>query len=253
MIDNLSITASGLTDGVVVEQYLGTGAVTEDKIGDSAVTDNKYADDSIAQAKIKASAIGETQIAAASISSTKYQNNSIVSTKIADGAVTPAKLDRAYLPFADGASSFSMNQGLRFTDAKGNQYTLRTTGNTTTAALSLLKDNDISKKLINIDYVKSQVTIPNLLVSQAPTEDTQATNKKYVDDKIVPVNEFISDPVAKRILTPGTPGMVNVVIKNTSTKPTAGTTTTKDGTLFFKVTSPYEMWIVANNEWRQLI
>jgi hypothetical protein len=111
LIDAISVSASGLTDGVVVTQYLANLAVTAAKLAadavetikikDAAVTTPKIADDAVTQDKIADNAVGANQIA----------DNAVSQNKIAIGAVTTTKLNITQISFGtfdtSHATSFS--------------------------------------------------------------------------------------------------------------------------------------------------
>jgi hypothetical protein len=97
LIDAISISASGLTDGVVVTQYLADLAVTAAKLAadavetikikDGAVTTEKIADDAVTQDKIADNAVGANQIANGAVSQDKLAAGAVVASKIATGLI----------------------------------------------------------------------------------------------------------------------------------------------------------------------
>jgi hypothetical protein len=115
LIDALSISASGLSAGVVETAFLADLAVTAAKLAADAVETLKIKDGAVTESKIAEEAITTTKIAPGAVTGYRMANDTITTTKIApgavtgyriaDGAVTPGKLDRAYLPLTGGSVS----------------------------------------------------------------------------------------------------------------------------------------------------
>ena len=78
-----------------------------------------------------------------------------------------------------GIFEFSASNGFTFTDNQEHVYTMRTTGNSDGANLSIFKGTNVANSFVSFDYASQR-----LLLGAGPSADMNPASKKYVDDQI---------------------------------------------------------------------
>jgi hypothetical protein len=107
LIDALSISASGLIEGVVETSFLANLAVTAAKLAADAVETIKIKDSAVTTDKIADDAVTQDKIAAGAVSATELADNAVSQNKIATGAVTNTKLNITQVSFGTFRSSLA--------------------------------------------------------------------------------------------------------------------------------------------------
>ena len=181
-----AVTSGKIRDGAVTNGKIAEGAVTSDKISsiktgnieNGAVTNEKLAVDSVTNDKIADEAIISDKIRDGAVTNGKIAEGAVTSDKIADEAITGDKLakDSVITNIAEGAIT-----GAKIADEAITSGKIRD-GAVTGAKIA---EGVITPNKLDTAYLPlAGGTLKGNLNVVAPTEDTSATTKKYVDSQV---------------------------------------------------------------------